>query len=123
MRRTLGRQGRLGALAALMIPTVPACVDISFPVDVALLDSVSPFVVRGTATVVDHDGPCPAWIGDNGVTYHLFQDPQLDNELFDRVTEPGTVSRLVLAERSDLELACRFGVLVEVQDVLEIIEP
>jgi hypothetical protein len=80
-------------------------------------------VVSGTATIIDNGGPCRAWVGDNGITYHLFQDPLLDNNLFDRIIEPGTVSRLVLAERSDLQLTCATGVKVEVQDVLEIVEP
>ncbi len=123
MKRTLKWQHGAIALTALGVLGTSGCFDIEFPVDFALLSSVSPFVVSGTATVVDNDGPCRAWIGDNGVTYHLFQDPLLDNDLFDRIIEPGTVSRLVLAERSDLRLACAFGINVEVQDVLEIVEP
>jgi hypothetical protein len=54
--------------------------------------------------------------------YHLFQDPLLDNDTFDRVTEPGTSSRLVLAARSDLELACQLGTIAQVMDILEIME-
>ncbi len=82
----------------------------------------SPFVVRGTATVVDNEGPCLAWIGENGVTYHLFQDPRVDNETFDRVTTPGVTSRLQIAVRTDLELACQIGTIVEVRNVLEVVE-
>ncbi len=86
----------------------------------SLISVGSPFVVKGTATVLQGDGPCPAWIGDNGVTYHLFQDPLLENEIFDRISEPGTTSRLVLVTRSDLVLSCAVGTIVEVQEVLEI---
>jgi len=107
----------IGAVAAACLP---ACFDISFPVDIRLLDNVSPFVLRGTAAVVDNDGPCRVWYGENGIAYHLFQSRFVDSETFDRVIEPGTTARLVLAERGDLELACAFGTIVEVQDVLEI---
>ncbi len=102
-----------------------ACVEIgppelTVPIDFTLLGGGSQFVIGGTAAIVDDGGPCPVWIGDNGIVYHLFQDPILDNETFDRVTAPGTTSRLVLVIRGDLELACRFGTIAEVQDVLEI---
>ena len=98
------------------------CVDLEFPEELALFDIATPFVVRGTAALVDNSGPCPVWIGENGVTYHLFQDPRLDNETYDWVTTPGITSRLVLSTRDDLELVCQFGTIVEVQDVLEIVE-
>lgn len=81
-----------------------------------------PFVVQGTATVIEFRGPCAVWVGDNGLTYHLFQSRFLDNELFDRVTTPGTTSRLVIATRTDLEVSCQTGTIVEVQDVLEILD-
>ncbi len=104
-----------------------ACVEIdspelSVPIDLTLLGGGSQFVIGGTAAIVDDGGPCPVWIGDNGISYHLFQDPILDNETFDRVIAPGTTSRLVLVIRGDLELACRFGTIAEVQDVLEIVD-
>lgn len=85
-----------------------------------LLPRGTPFVLRGTAAVVDSGGPCLIWRGENGQTYHLFQHPTLDNETFDQITIPGVTSRLVIATRTDLTLDCRTGVIVEVQDVLDI---
>jgi hypothetical protein len=76
--------------------------------------------MKGTMTVINRGGPCAIWVGDNGVQYHLFQDPLLENELYDRVTTPGTVSRLVLATRADLEVVCQIGTIVQVRDVLEV---
>ena len=87
-----------------------------------LFPSEGPFVLRGTAALADNNGPCLIWIGENGITYHLFQSPHLDNELFDRITTPGTASRLHLSVREDLEVDCRMGTIVEVQEVLEIVE-
>ena len=52
----------------------------------------------------------------------MFQSPALDNESFDRITTPGVTSRLEIATRDDLEVACLIGTVVEVQDVLEIVE-
>ncbi len=97
-----------------------ACVDIPITAD-NLLPVGTPFVVQGTATVVDNDGACLVWIGENGVTYHLFQGPLLDNDLFDQITTPGVTSRLVLVTRSDLEVTCQMGTIVEVREVLEIL--
>lgn len=82
----------------------------------------TPFVLRGTAAVLESNGPCPIWVGENGETYHLFQDPSLENEAFDEVVQPGVTSRLVLVTRSDLTLDCQAGVIVEVRDVLEVEE-
>jgi len=96
--------------------------EVDVPIDFTLLNGDAQFVVRGTAVVVESSGPCPAWIAENGVTYHLFQSPGLDNETFDRVTAPGTTSRLVLATRGDLELACQVGTIAQIMDVLEIVE-
>ena len=107
------------ALATLAI--APAgCIDLSIPIAPTLFPTGTSFVVKGTATLLDNDGPCLAWIGENGVTYHLFQDPRVTNEDFDRVTTPGVTSRLLLASRSDLIVTCQVGTIVEVQDVLEI---
>jgi hypothetical protein len=79
------------------------------------------FVISGTADVIDQDGlPCLVWVGDNGVTYHLFQHPAVANEDFDIVTTPGVRSRLELAPRSDLVLTCAFGTTAEVTDILGI---
>ena len=95
------------------------CIDLS---GATLLPVGTPFVVTGTATVIDTGEPCLVWLGDNGVTYHLFQDPLLQNESFDVITEPGTTSRLVVVTRTDLEVGCETGTIVEVQEVLEIVE-
>jgi len=96
------------------------CFEINVPD--TLIATGGAFVVSGTAEVIDVDGPCLVWRGDNGVIYHLFQQVNLENEIFDEVTEPGVTSRLVLAERTDLDVNCRVGPTVEVRDVLEVIE-
>ena len=106
---------------------VGACVDVAppelnVPVDFTLFGGGNSFVVRGTGGVVDNNGPCPVWFGENGVTYHLSQNPRLENEIFDRVSAPGITSRLVLVVREDLEFECAFGRTVEVVDVLEVVE-
>jgi len=105
-------------LAALCPLILSSCVQ--FPDTQGLLSVGTPFVVKGTATVLNESGPCRAWIGENGVTYHLFQDPLLENQGLDQISQPGTTSRLVLVTRSDLQLACQVGTLAEVQEVLEI---
>lgn len=79
-----------------------------------------PFVMRGTAVTLDVDGPCRVWIGDNGITYHLFQSVRLANEDFDRVVSPGVTARLQLATRNDLKVDCQTGDIVEVERVLDI---
>ena len=88
----------------------------------SMFSSGAPFIVGGTAAMVENGGPCLVWVGDNGVTYHLFQGLGLDNETFDRITTPGVRSRLQLAVRNDLTVACQMGPTVDVQDVLEVIE-
>jgi hypothetical protein len=85
-----------------------------------LLAEGTPFVLRGTAAVIDNGGPCPIWRGDNGETYHLFQAPTLENDAYDEVTQPGVTSRLVLVTRSDLTLDCQVGIIVQVRDVLDV---
>lgn len=92
------------------------------PEDISLSDRGTPFVVKGTAAVIDNEGPCLIWRGDNGETYHLFQDPTLENEAFDQIIDPGVTSHLVLVTRSDLTLDCQIGLIVEVRDVLEVVE-
>jgi len=87
----------------------------------ALVSTGTPFVVKGTATVLDNNGPCLAWIGENGITYHLFQTSSVDNATFDRITTPGVTSRLQLSTRTDLEVACKVGTIVEVLSVLEVV--
>jgi hypothetical protein len=81
-----------------------------------------PFILKGTTAVIDNSGPCLVWIGENGITYHLFQGGRLENADFDRITTPGVTSRLELAARSDLTVSCQVGEIVEVQRVLEIVE-
>jgi hypothetical protein len=88
----------------------------------SLLPIGSAFVISGTASLADNNGPCLVWIAENGVTYHLFQSSTVENETFDRIATPGVTSRLLLAKRSDLEVNCLMGTIVEVQDVLEIVE-
>lgn len=80
------------------------------------------FVVRGTADRIDTaQGSCLVFLGENGVTYHLFQSPRIDNDEFDLVTTPGVTSRLEIATRSDLIVDCQVGTIVEVQNILEIV--
>ena len=111
---------RLTIIICLVSLLAGGCIQI--PEDLVLLPTGTTFVVRGTAAVIDSGGPCPVWFGENGITYHLFQDPQLDNDIYDVVTTPGTTSRLVVATRADLLVSCQTGTIVEVQDVLEIVE-
>ena len=79
-------------------------------------------MVKGTSVVLDHKGPCLAWLGDNGITYHLFQNPRVENAVFDHITTPGVTSRLQLSTRNDLQVACQIGTIVEVLNVLEVVE-
>ena len=95
---------------------------VNFSVPEGLIATGSPFVISGTSTLADNNGPCLIWIGENGITYHLFQGSTVENETFDRVTTPGVTSRLLLAERTDLQVSCLMGTIVEVRDVLEIVE-
>ena len=102
---------------------VAGCVNVDVPEEVTLLPVGTPFVISGTAALEDVEGgPCLVWVADNGFVYHLFQDPSLENETFDRITTPGVRSRLELAARNDLDVACQIGTIVEVQDVLEIVD-
>jgi len=95
------------------------CISINAPD--TLIPTGGPFVLTGTSEVIDRNGPCLVWQGDNGITYHLFQDPMLDSGLFDQVTTPGVTSRLELSVRTDLDVACRVGPTAEVMDVLDVI--
>ncbi len=106
-------------LMACLLSNV-ACITIDLPEELDLLAVGTPFVLSGTAALIDNDGPCLVWLGENGITYHLFQDARLDNDLFDQVSEPGTTSRLEIVTRTDLDVVCQVGDVVEVRDVLEI---
>jgi len=110
------------ALALTLLVTASGCsVSLDLLPD-ALVSTGTPFVISGTAAVVDSDGACLIWIGENGVTYHLFQTSRVDNETFDRVISPGVTSRLLIALRTDLVVTCQIGTIAEVQNVLEIVE-
>ncbi len=109
-------------LSVLVVVGGAGCIDVDIPIANDLFATGTSFVLSGTAALVDQDGPCLVWLGENGMTYHLFQDPRVANEDFDAVTNPGTTSRLKLAVRTDLYVDCQVGVVVEVQDVLEIVE-
>lgn len=86
-----------------------------------LVSTGTSFVVKGTMTVQDRNGPCLVWMGDNGIAYHLFQTPSVENAIFDRIITPGVTSRLQVATRSDIPVACQVGTVVEVLNVLEIV--
>lgn len=107
---------------AVMGGAVVGCADITLPENVSLINIGSPFVMKGSAVLLDDDGPCLAWLGDDGNTYHLIQVQTMENELFDELITPGTRSRLVLAKRNDLTVACQMGIVAEVQNVLEVID-
>ena len=80
------------------------------------------FVIRGQ--MQEPEGAlesCRVFLADTGIRYHLFQEPDLDNDLFDAVTTPGAISRLEVQARPDIELTCHIGTIVEVRDVLELI--
>ena len=112
---------RLG-MQLLAIGLLAGCT-IQIPSAESLFSVGTPFVLSGTATISNTPSePCAVWIGDNGITYYLFQDAKLANELFDRITTPGVTSRLKLVTRTDLEASCHDGPFVEVLDVLEIVE-
>ncbi len=116
-----GRRCTGAVCAGLALVTLSACINLDVNVPDNLLGiGGGSFVISGQAGVSSGSQSCPVWIGDNGVTYHLFQDPRVSNEAFDAITTPGTRSRLELAIRDDLELTCRVGQTVEVENVLEI---
>jgi hypothetical protein len=80
------------------------------------------FVIKGTMTVQDNNGPCLVWMGDNGIAYHLFQTPSVENATFDHIMTPGVTSRLQIATRDDIPVACQVGTVVEVLNVLEVLD-
>ncbi len=89
----------------------------------SLLGSAS-FVIRGQMEIEQGArGPCPVFLAETGLIYHLFQHPSLPNDEFDSVTTPGAVSRLEVRVRNDLETLCRIGTTVEVLKVLELVPP
>lgn len=89
----------------------------------SLLGSTS-FVIRGQMEIEQGArGPCPVFLAETGLIYHLFQHPSLANDEFDSVTTPGAVSRLEVRVRNDLETLCRIGTTVEVLKVLELVPP
>lgn len=95
-----------------------ACIQL--PDTTNLLPVGTPFVVRGTMTVSNRGG-CLLWQGENGVRYYLYQDPLLENGLFDQATRPGATARLVVSTRSDLPAGCEVDQVVEVKEVLEVL--
>lgn len=103
-----------------MLMGATSCITADLPEEITLLPVETVFVMKGTSAIVDNDGPCLVWYGQNGLTYHLFQSPRVDNATYDRVVTPGVTSRLELAKRNDLHVACELGSILEVQNVLEI---
>ncbi len=114
--------GRLRLVRCLwLLPFLASgCVDLGAASEGGLFPRGEPFILSGTAAVEDRDGPCRAWLGENGVTYHLFQGARVANDEFDRVRAEGVTSRLEIAIRTDLQLDCQYGTIAEVQRVLEI---
>jgi hypothetical protein len=81
------------------------------------------FVVRGKMEQSAGRDGCLLFRGDNGARYYLFQHPDFDSDDFDLITVPGTIARLVLVARDDLQTACSGATSVEVLDVLELLPP
>ncbi len=100
-----------------MFLLLPSCINTS-----GLLTVGTPFTVQGTMTLGGLTGSCLIWRGNNGESFYLYQDPLLDNSLFDQISTPGVTSRLVVATRSDLSAPCTVDKVVQVQEVLEVIQ-
>lgn len=110
------------SLACAMVPLLGGgCPSLSDATS-SLFVRGEPFVISGTAGVINNNGPCKVWYGDNGISYHLFQGARVLNEDFDRANVPGVRSRLEIATRNDLTLTCKVGTIVEVQRVLEVVD-
>lgn len=112
--------GLLLAVACLVVAVSSCTIDIPNPLATAV---GTPFIVKGTSTMRDvfGHGQCSVWVADTGILYHLFQGDTVSNADFDAVTVAGVTSRLRVAIRSDLEVACQQGQTVIVEDVLQII--
>jgi hypothetical protein len=110
----------VGALCA-----VSGCIDAAIPIGGGGGISLFPpgaFVIRGRMDEATGYGiDCPVFRAETGINYQLFQTEAVENDVYDAVTTPGAISRLLVQERSDLEIACQIGTIVEVQDVLELI--
>ena len=115
--------GACWMVGLLMVVPFLACIQVDVgPLIPSLSTTGSSFIVKGTAgTAEGENGSCLAWYADNGVIYHLFQTSGVSNQDFDRITTPGVTSRLEIALRTDLEVACNVGTTVQVQQVLEIV--
>lgn len=107
-------------LRALLAVLLVAGCTLEIPGQDTLFVRGEPFVMRGAAATINVGGPCRVWIGDNGITYHLFQSVRLSSEEFDQVSTPGVTSRLQLATRNDLRVDCQTGDIVEVERVLDV---
>ncbi len=81
----------------------------------------SAFIAQGTYEARSQllGGTCLVWVEQSGVVYHLFQGQNVSNADFDRITTPGTTSRLQIFIRGDIPVGCEQGNAVEVQQVLE----
>jgi hypothetical protein len=79
------------------------------------------FIIRGTMTVADGDGPCLVFQAEDGYSYHLRQATGLPSVDFDALTEVGAISRLEVRLAEDLPVACGSATVVEVEALLELI--
>lgn len=111
--------GLMLAAPALVVAISSCTIDIPNPIATA-----TPFIVKGTSTLRDvfGQGQCLVWVADTGVNYHLFQGDSVSSLQFDAVMVPGVTARLRIAVRDDLEVGCRLGRTVVVEDVLQIIQ-
>jgi hypothetical protein len=121
-RRVSSKHAAFLIASIALLASLAACRDLIINAPDSLIPVGTPFVLSGTAEVIDDDGPCLVWLGENGIVYHLFQKPTLESDLFDKITSPGVTSRLEVQERTDIDVACQQGPVLEVQDVLEVIE-
>jgi hypothetical protein len=106
------------ASLGLVLAVTSCTIDIPNP-----LATGTPFIVKGTSALRDvfGKGQCPVWVADTGILYHLFQGDNVNNADFDAVLVTGVTSRLRIAVREDLEVACKLGEPVVVEEILQIV--
>lgn len=113
---------RLTAIAAMLLSTGCTFTLPDIPIPGIEAPGAAPFLLTGTfRTILTEDAPpCRVWEGDNSITYHLFQNPDLNSDLFDQATSEGARSRLLIQLRGDLEVGCDMGPIAEVLEVREV---
>ena len=123
MQRTMASVSGCAFACIVLLATSGCGLDLAGGSDGGGLFGPDPFIIRGIMTVVQENGLCPVFEADDGFSYRLRQGTNLPNEDFDAVTEIGAISRLEVVVRDDLPVACGFGTVVVVREVLELIPP